>query len=56
MIRERAVPVLLDDASDCSLAMWIVFSASHGDQPQTAGFVGSMVIGAVASLLFVLAC
>ena len=38
------------------LAMWIVFSASHGDQRQTAEFVGSMVIGAVASLLFVLAC
>jgi uncharacterized membrane protein (GlpM family) len=38
------------------LAMWIVFSASRGDQRQTADFVGSMVIGSVASLLFVLAC
>lgn len=38
------------------LAMWIVFSASGGDQRQTADFVGSMVIGSVASLLFVLAC
>jgi uncharacterized membrane protein (GlpM family) len=38
------------------LAMWIVLSASRGDQRQTADFVGSMVIGAVASLVFVLAC
>ena len=38
------------------LAMWIVFSASRGDQRQTADFVGSMLIGAVGSLLFVLAC
>jgi hypothetical protein len=38
------------------LAMWIVFSASGGDQRQTADFVGSMVIGAIASLVFVLAC
>jgi uncharacterized membrane protein (GlpM family) len=38
------------------LAMWIVFSASRSDQRQTADFVGSMVIGSVASLLFVLAC
>lgn len=38
------------------LAMWIVFSASRGDQRETADFVGSMVMGSVASLLFVLAC
>lgn len=38
------------------LAMWIVFSASRGDRRQTADFVGSMVIGAVASVVFVLAC
>lgn len=38
------------------LAMWIVFSASHGDQRQTAAFVGSMVVGFAASLVFVLAC
>jgi len=38
------------------LAMWIVFSASRGDQRQTASFVESMVVGAVASLVFVLAC
>jgi hypothetical protein len=38
------------------LAMWIVFSASRGDQRQTAEFVGSMVAGFVASLVFVLAC
>ena len=34
----------------------IVFSASRGDHRQTADFLGSMVIGSVASLLFVLAC
>jgi uncharacterized membrane protein (GlpM family) len=38
------------------LAMWVVFSASRGDQRQTADFVGSMVLGSVASLVFVLAC
>ena len=38
------------------LAMWIVFSATRGDQRETADFVGSMVIGSVASLVFVLAC
>src|SRR6185503_493007 len=38
------------------LAMWIVFSASGGDQRQTGDFVGTMVIGSVASLVFVLAC
>lgn len=38
------------------LAMWIVFSASRGDQRQTADFVGAMVVGAVASMIFVLAC
>jgi hypothetical protein len=38
------------------LAMWIVFSSSRGDHRQTADFVGAMVIGSVASLLFVLAC
>ena len=38
------------------LAMWIVFSASRGDQRQTGDFVESMIIGSVASLAFVLAC
>jgi hypothetical protein len=38
------------------LAMWIVFSASRGDQRQTSDFIGSMVVGSVASLVFVLAC
>ncbi len=38
------------------LAMWIVFSASRADQRQTADFVGSMVVGSVASLVFVVAC
>lgn len=31
------------------LAMWIVLSASRGDQHQTADFVGPMVIGSVGS-------
>ena len=38
------------------LAMWIVFSASRGDQGQTAAFVGSMVVGFAGTLLFVVAC
>jgi hypothetical protein len=38
------------------LAMWIVFVSSRGDQRQTADFVGSMVLGFAASLVFVLVC
>lgn len=38
------------------LAMWIVFSASGGDQRQTADFVRSMIVGFAASLVFVLVC
>lgn len=38
------------------LAMWIVFSASRGDQQQTADFVSSMVFGSIASLVFILVC
>jgi hypothetical protein len=38
------------------LAMWIVFSATGGDQRQTAEFVGSMAAGFAASLLFIAAC
>jgi hypothetical protein len=35
--------------------MWIVYSATQGDHHQTADFVASMVVGAAASLGFVLA-
>jgi hypothetical protein len=38
------------------LAMWIVYSATRGDQRQTSDFVGSMILGSVGSLVFVLAC
>jgi len=38
------------------LAMWIVFSASRGDQRQTADFAGSMLVGIAGNVLFVLAC
>ena len=38
------------------LAMWIVFSASDGNQRQTADFAASMIVGAVGSVVFVLAC
>jgi len=38
------------------LGMWIVFTASEGDQRQTADFVASMAVGSAASLVFVLAC
>ena len=38
------------------LAMWIVFSASRGDQRETADFVASLIAGTVASLVFVVAC
>jgi uncharacterized membrane protein (GlpM family) len=37
------------------LAMWIIFSASGGDYQQTADFVLSMVLGLVATVVFVLA-
>ena len=36
-------------------APWIVFSATGGDQHQTAELARSMVVGSVASLVFVLA-
>jgi uncharacterized membrane protein (GlpM family) len=38
------------------LAMWIVFSASRGDQRQTADFVASMFLGVFGALFFLLAC
>jgi uncharacterized membrane protein (GlpM family) len=38
------------------LAMWIVFSASRGDQRQMADFVASLVVGFAAAFLFVVAC
>ena len=59
MVQERSrhlAAILATMPLTAPLAMWIVFSASSGDQHQTANFVGSMVIGAVASLVFVLAC
>ena len=37
------------------LAMWIGFSATQGDRRQSAEFAGSMVLGSVASLTFILA-
>jgi uncharacterized membrane protein (GlpM family) len=37
------------------LAMWIVYSASR-DQRQTADFVGSMLVGIVGNVVFVLTC
>jgi hypothetical protein len=36
------------------LAMWIVFSATHGDRRQSAEFAGSMVLGSVASRTYIL--
>ena len=38
------------------LAMWIVFSASAGDHRQMADFVVSLVVGSIATLIFVVAC
>jgi uncharacterized membrane protein (GlpM family) len=38
------------------LAMWIVFSATQGDQRQSAEFTGSLILGSIASLAFVGAC
>ena len=35
------------------LTMWIVFSATQSDRRQSAEFVGSMVLGLVASLTFI---
>jgi hypothetical protein len=36
------------------LALWLVFSATRGDQRQTADFAASMLLGFVASLVFLL--
>ena len=38
------------------LAMWIVFSASGGEQREMADFVASLVVGSIATLIFVVAC
>ena len=38
------------------LAMWIVFSASEGDHRQTADFVAALVVGSIATLIFVGVC
>jgi hypothetical protein len=38
------------------LAMWIVFAASGDSHRQTAEFVGSMLVGQVAGVVFVVAC
>lgn len=55
--RSRALAAILATMPlTAPLAMWIVFSASGGDQRQTADFVRSMVVGFAASLIFVLAC
>jgi len=55
--RSRALAAILATIPlTAPLAMWIVFSASGGDQRQTADFVRSMVVGFAASLIFVLAC
>src|SRR5262245_1477872 len=36
------------------LALWIVWSASKGNHEQTAEFAGSMVLGAAATLSFII--
>ena len=59
VVQERSRPLAAIIATmplTAPLAMWIVFASSRGDQRQTADFVGTMVIGACASLVFVLAC
>lgn len=59
VIQERSRPLAAIIATmplTAPLAMWIVFSASRGDQRQTADFVGSMIVGFVGSLVFALAC
>jgi cytosine/uracil/thiamine/allantoin permease len=38
------------------LAAWIVFSASGNDYEQTADFVRAMVVGYLATVVFVIAC
>lgn len=59
MVQERSrylAAIIAAMPLSAPLAMWIVFSASRGDQGQTADFVGSMVIGSAATLIFVVAC
>ena len=36
------------------LAMWVVYSASNGDREQTAAFTGSMIVGILATAVFVI--
>jgi hypothetical protein len=59
VVQERSRPLAAIIATmplTAPLAMWIVFSATQGDHSQTADFAGSMLVGSVASLAFVLAC
>jgi hypothetical protein len=38
------------------LAMWIVYSSTGGDKDETAFFARSMILGIVATLVFVAVC
>ena len=38
------------------VAIWIVYSATGGDRRETAAFAGSLFVGFIASVVFMLAC
>lgn len=38
------------------LAIWIVYAGTGGDHRQTAAFAGSLFVGFLASVVFMLAC
>jgi len=38
------------------LAIWIVYASTGGDHRQTAAFAGSLFVGFLASVVFMLAC
>jgi uncharacterized membrane protein (GlpM family) len=38
------------------LALWIVYSATKGNHAETAAFAGSMLVGFLASVVFMVAC
>jgi hypothetical protein len=55
--RSRALAAILASMPlTAPLALWIVYSASNGSHEQTAAFAGSMLVGFLASVVFMVPC
>src|SRR4030095_6211405 len=59
VVQERSrhlAAVLASMPLTAPLALWIVFSATKGNHEQTAAFAGSMLVGFLASVVFMVSC